>query len=74
MPVVSGLLIVLAIFVFLGSWLSVSNATAGVAGTCSACFLIILARIAQADSHHSKLIARLTAAPLPVPFQSDPRT
>ena len=55
--------IVAAWLVALGSWLFVSNATLGVAGLCFACFMVITARIAQADDHHKALLALLVKAP-----------
>ena len=56
-------LIVAAIAVVLFSWLGVSNATLGVAGICFACFLLILARMAQAERQHAQLMSRLPPAP-----------
>ena len=51
--------IVVAWLLALGSWLLVSNATAGVAGMCFACFMVMCARIAQADAQHAAVLAAL---------------
>lgn len=53
------LLEVVAFLIALGSWIFVSQATAGVAGICFACFLLILARLSQAQSQHAELVKRL---------------
>lgn len=50
---------VVALLIALLSWLFVSQATAGVAGLCFACFILISTRVAQADNHHKELMARL---------------
>jgi hypothetical protein len=57
------LLVVIAIVVVIGSWSSVTVATSGVAGLCTACFLLVLARVCQADLHHRALLAKLTTGP-----------
>jgi heme exporter protein D len=49
------LITVAAVLIALGSWLFVTQATAGVAGLCFACFLGILARLVQAERHHRAL-------------------
>jgi hypothetical protein len=50
---------VLAVLIALCSWIFVSQATAGVAGICFACFLLILARLSQAQAQHAELTKRL---------------
>ena len=60
------LLVVIAILVVLASWTAVSNATLGVAGICFACFILILARMAQAEKQHAQLLARLQPATPPI--------
>jgi len=48
-------LIVLSIFALLGGLLSLSNATMGVGVICVACYLAIMARIAQADRANKRI-------------------
>lgn len=67
-------LVIAAIVIVLGSWLGVSNATSGVAGICFSCFLLILARMVQAEKQHKELLARLQvpASPAPPPRRTEP--
>ena len=51
--------IVVGWLIALGSWLFVSQATSGVAGICFACFMVIAARVAQADAHQKELLLAL---------------
>jgi hypothetical protein len=50
------LLIIVSLGIALVSWLGVTPATLGVAGLSTACFVGILARIAQAQAHHQQLL------------------
>jgi hypothetical protein len=60
-------LIIVAILILAGSWLGVSNATSGVAGICTGCFFLILARMRQAEVQHTQLLEMLTATTRPLP-------
>jgi hypothetical protein len=60
-------LIILAILILAGSWLGVSNATSGVAGICTGCFFLILARMRQAEVQHTHLLEMLTVITRPLP-------
>jgi len=70
-------LILVAWFIALGSVLfDVSQATRGVAGICFACFMIITARVLQADAHHRQLMAGLAVLfdrSAPQPLKDAPR-
>ena len=55
------LLLVLAVCAWLAGLVTLSNATVGVGGIATACFFAILARMAQADDQHRKLLAATMA-------------
>mgnify|MGYP001174248368 CR=1 FL=1 len=52
--------VVVAWLLALGSWFFVTGVTAGVAILCFACFMVMAARVAQADLQHKELLARLS--------------
>lgn len=62
--VIYNICIVIAWLIAFASWLFVSQATSGVAGMCFACFLVISARLVQAERHHQQLVERLGARTL----------
>jgi hypothetical protein len=51
----SVMLVVVSLLCLLGGVASLSQATMGVGGIATACFLAILARIAQASAHNDQL-------------------
>lgn len=55
MKILAVLLLLISGIALLGGLVSLSNATSGVGGIAVACFLAILARIAQASGHHDEL-------------------
>jgi hypothetical protein len=55
--------IVVGWLIALGSVFAVSTATAGVGGICFACFLVITARVGQADRHHREVMTVLRTPP-----------
>jgi len=55
----SAVLAILAFLIGLVSWLFVSQVTAGAAGIGFACLLAILARMAQSDAQHRRLLEKL---------------
>jgi hypothetical protein len=55
MKILAVLLLFISGIALLGGLASLSNATSGVGGIAVACFLAILARIAQASGHHDEV-------------------
>lgn len=62
MKILAVLLLLISGIALLGGLASLSNATSGVGGIAVACFLAILARIAQASGHHDELRKLLSDA------------
>ncbi|MGD1146939.1 MAG: hypothetical protein ABR961_03180 [Thermoanaerobaculaceae bacterium] len=65
---VTVVLILVALLAVLGGLMSLSQATIGVGIVALACFLAILARIAQAKEQHAelkRLLEQRTATPVP---------
>jgi len=63
MRIIAVILLLISGLALLGGLASLSNATSGVGGIAVACFLAILARIAQASAHHAELMSDARAAP-----------
>lgn len=55
MKILTFVLLLISAAALLGGLASLSNATSGVGGIAVACFLAILARIAQASGHHDEV-------------------
>src|SRR4051812_18020836 len=64
MITIATLAFVASIFCILGGLASLTNATLGVGSICGACWLAIVARLAQASAHHRDLLRRM---PTPLP-------
>jgi hypothetical protein len=59
MAVLTGVLVLGALFAFLAGIASLTQATSGVGGIATACFLGILARLAQASGQFRGMLAEL---------------